>query len=62
MRDTLADQARLEIIEIAGEARCSQCSNKVAVNQRFDTCPVCGGYPLQLTAGEEMRVKELEVE
>jgi hydrogenase nickel incorporation protein HypA/HybF len=27
----------------------------------FGECPQCGGYPLQVTAGTEMRVKELEV-
>ncbi|MBC7908848.1 MAG: hydrogenase maturation nickel metallochaperone HypA, partial [Rhodospirillaceae bacterium] len=29
---------------------------------RFDPCPKCGGFGLAVTAGEEMRIKELEVE
>ena len=61
-RGTLADQARLEIIEAPGQAWCMQCSKAVRVEQRFDACPDCGGYQLQVTGGEEMRVKELEVE
>ena len=62
MRDTLADRARLEIIERPGEAWCMQCADKVTVVQRFDACPVCGGLQLQVVGGDEMRIKELEVE
>ena len=61
-RGTLADQARLEIIEVPGEAWCMQCSKTVAVARRFDAWPDCGSYQLQVTGGEQMRVKELEVE
>ena len=60
-RGTLADHARLEIIAVPGEAWCMQCGKTVPVKQRFDACPDCGGYQLQVTGGEEMRIKELEV-
>ncbi len=60
-RGTLADQARLEIIELPGQAWCMQCARTVQVKQRFDACPDCGGYQLQVIGGEEMRIKELEV-
>jgi hydrogenase nickel incorporation protein HypA/HybF len=61
-RGTLADRARLEIIEIPGQAWCMQCGKSVAVNERFDACPDCGSYQLQVTGGDEMKIKELEVE
>jgi hydrogenase nickel incorporation protein HypA/HybF len=61
-RGTLAEGAELRIIEQPGEAWCLQCAKTVRVTQRFDACPDCGGYPLQVTGGEEMRVRELEVE
>ncbi len=60
-RGTLADKARLEIIEVPGQAWCMQCGRTVPVKQRFDACPDCGSYQLQVTGGEEMRIKELEV-
>ena len=60
-RGTLADQARLEIIEVPGEAWCMQCGKTVPVKQRFDACPGCGSYQLQVTGGDEMKIKELEV-
>ncbi|MGR9053766.1 MAG: hydrogenase maturation nickel metallochaperone HypA [Gammaproteobacteria bacterium] len=62
MNGSLADRARLEIIDVEGRAWCLQCGKNVAVRQRYDACPNCGGYQLQIVAGEEMRIKELEVE
>ncbi|MCB1759099.1 MAG: hydrogenase maturation nickel metallochaperone HypA [Gammaproteobacteria bacterium] len=62
MRDSLADGAGLEIIELPGRAWCMQCSREVAVRQRFAECPDCGSFQLQVTGGDEMRIKELEVD
>lgn len=62
MRNSLADGARLEIINIPGRAWCMQCAVEVAIKRRFDECPQCGSYQLQATSGDEMRIKELEVE
>jgi len=62
MAGSLADGAALEIITTPGRAWCMQCEKAVAVRQRFDTCPECSGYQLQITGGDEMRIKELEVE
>ena len=62
MRNTLADAARLEIIAVPGEAWCMQCGKTVQVKQRFDACPGCGSCQLQVTGGEDMIIKELEVE
>ncbi|MBD1545467.1 hydrogenase maturation nickel metallochaperone HypA [Roseibium aggregatum] len=61
MRDTLADGARLEIIETPGTAWCMPCGQSVAIEERFDACPLCGSHQLQVTGGEELRIKELEV-
>jgi len=62
MQDTLASQASLEIIDVPGQAWCQQCKQTVAVVQRYDVCPICGGHELQINSGEQMRIKELEVE
>ncbi|MCP4487926.1 MAG: hydrogenase maturation nickel metallochaperone HypA [Gammaproteobacteria bacterium] len=61
-RDSLADQAKLNIIHTPGSAWCLKCAKTVNVKQRFDECPQCGSYQLQVTGGDEMRIKELEVE
>jgi len=61
-RGTLAEAAQLEIIDIPAQAWCLQCSKLVTVSQRYDACSDCGSYQLQVTSGEDMRIKELEVE
>ena len=61
-RSTLADHAALEIINVPGKAWCMPCACNVDVKQRFDACPKCGSYQLQVVGGDEMKVRELEVE
>ncbi|HIQ40791.1 MAG TPA: hydrogenase maturation nickel metallochaperone HypA [Sulfurivirga caldicuralii] len=61
-RHSLAEGARLEIISVPGQAYCLGCARTVPVKQRFDACPQCGSYQLQITGGEELRIKELEVD
>lgn len=61
-KNTIADAAILEIIHIEGLAECPVCDQQTQVMARFDLCPTCGHYPLTILAGEEMRIKELEVQ
>lgn len=61
-RDSVAEGARLEIIDLPGRAWCMQCAQQVEITGQHDACPLCGSYQLQVTGGNEMRVKELEVE
>ncbi len=60
-RDTIASAARLEIVTVPGEAWCMRCMAPVTIAARHDPCPSCGGFQLQVTGGDDMRVKELEV-
>jgi hydrogenase nickel incorporation protein HypA/HybF len=59
---TLAAAATLEVIRPPGQAYCSVCAKPVHVRQRYDDCPECGGSILKIVGGDEMRIKELEVE
>jgi hydrogenase nickel incorporation protein HypA/HybF len=61
-RGTLAEGARLDIIRVAGQGWCLECGKTVALAERFGACPECGRHHVQMTAGDELRVKELEVE
>jgi len=61
-RGTLAEGAELEIIEPPGTAWCMQCGREVEVQQRFDGCPLCGSFQLQVTGGDQMQIKDLEVD
>lgn len=60
-RGTVADGARLEVQAVPGRAWCLPCGESVALQKLGDACPRCGSYQLQVTAGDEMRVKEIEV-
>ena len=62
MQGSIADNAQLEIVHIQGQAWCMQCRKNVVIQQRYDTCPDCGSFQLQVNDGEQMRIKELEVE
>ena len=62
MKGSIAETARLEIIELEAQAWCMQCAKTITVKQRYDACPDCGSYQLQVSSGDEMRIKELEVD
>jgi hydrogenase nickel incorporation protein HypA/HybF len=59
---TLAEGAKLEIVQTPVVAWCMTCSKNVNLESRFDGCPECGGRQLQITGGNELRIKSLEVD
>ncbi len=61
-KGTLLDGARLVIERIQGRGRCRGCAAEFAVKAFYESCPACGGYGVEILSGEELRVKELEVE
>lgn len=61
MRGTLADGAKLDIVMPPAQARCLACFELVTVTSRLDPCPRCGGTELQISGGDALRIKELEV-
>ncbi|WP_417822150.1 hydrogenase maturation nickel metallochaperone HypA [Terasakiella sp.] len=62
MKGTIADGAKLEIVETPGQAICVDCAEELEIASRIAQCPKCGSYKLHISGGDEMRVKELEVE
>ncbi|MDO9073547.1 MAG: hydrogenase maturation nickel metallochaperone HypA [Rubrivivax sp.] len=61
-RGTVAEGARLEIVETDGTAWCMLCSAPVVMQRRGDPCPVCQSFQLQVTGGDRMRVMDIEIE
>ena len=57
---TVAEGARLEIIETPGLACCRDCGREVILERPFGRCS-CGGSNLEWLSGEELKVKEMEV-
>ena len=59
-KGTLVEGATLEILEINGKGLCLVCGENVALTQLVGRCK-CGSNNLQIVAGEELKVKEIEV-
>ena len=61
-RGTLLAGARLCIERIPGWGQCRACGSDVSLTSLYDACPKCGEYGLTVISGEEMRVREIEVD
>jgi hydrogenase nickel incorporation protein HypA/HybF len=61
-RGSVAEGARLDIIETDGRAWCMRCSAPVVIERRGDACPACQSFQLQVTGGDRMRVLDIEIE
>ena len=57
---TPLEGAELEIVEIPGRARCRQCGSEQLLDRPFGRCG-CGNTDLDWLAGEELRIKEMEL-
>ena len=60
-RGTVAEGARLAIHRTPGAGWCAACAATVPLAERFAPCPRCGARDVQLTAGDELRLRDLEV-
>lgn len=58
---TLLQGAQIAIETPPGQAWCLGCGQTVAIAQRGDACPQCGGFQLQPTGGQELRVLDMMV-
>ena len=60
-RDTRAEGAILDIIEVPGQARCRVCGGEVELYRPFGRCS-CGSSDLDWLRGDELRIQSLEVD
>ncbi|NEP01098.1 MAG: hydrogenase maturation nickel metallochaperone HypA [Symploca sp. SIO2E9] len=58
---TVLEGAVLEIIETPGLACCRQCGAKIPLAQPFGICS-CGSVEIDVISGQELKIKEMEVE
>lgn len=59
-KDTVVEGAELQIVETPGRGRCRICGADVFLTELFGRCE-CGSTNLELVAGEELKIKEMEV-
>jgi len=60
-RGTALEGAALEIQEVCGLGRCRRCGVQIAMASFLDLCP-CGSAELDVLAGKELRIEEVEVQ
>ena len=58
---TVCEGAILDIVSLPGTAWCFDCGESQEITERFAACPGCGGARLQVSGGEDLRIKDLEV-
>jgi len=61
-KGTLLEGARLKIEIVPAVGLCPACARQLPITSLFDPCPNCGAFGLGIVSGEELRVKELELE
>jgi hydrogenase nickel incorporation protein HypA/HybF len=61
-RDTVCDQARLELAEVDVRLRCSTCSHEWEPLIPAFRCGECGSAEVAVLSGEELEVDYIEVE
>jgi hydrogenase nickel incorporation protein HypA/HybF len=59
-KNTLLEGAELTIALVPGRGRCDECGEELELLQLFGLC-ACGSRQIRCIAGEEMKIKEMEV-
>jgi hydrogenase nickel incorporation protein HypA/HybF len=61
-QETLLQGAKINIIRTPGRGHCLDCGADTPLAAIFDACQSCGSHQVTIVAGEEMRVREIEVD
>jgi len=61
-KDTVLENAEVDIDVIRGEAECPQCKTIFTMHYYGACCPNCKNYFIHVTKGREMKVVNLTVE
>ncbi len=58
----LAQGSRLEINKVRARAICADCGEEFSPDNPIFICPKCEGLLVKLVAGDELKVREMEIE
>jgi hydrogenase nickel incorporation protein HypA/HybF len=61
-RDTVCQQATLDLVEIETLLRCSDCARQWSPEIPAFRCPGCGSASVAVVAGEELEVDFIEID
>ncbi len=60
VQGTSLEGSRLEIVPVPGRAHCRDCDAVMAVDDWLALC-ACGSADLELSGGDDLRIKEMEM-
>ena len=61
-RETSLEDARLNIIRVPGMGLCQECGMETPLTELYGSCLHCSSDRVTIVAGEELRVREIEVD
>ena len=61
-KDTIAEGAKIEVIEVPLRVRCLDCGRESDIDRRHIECPFCKSIRLKRLSGREFLVDSLEVD
>ncbi|MGF1533252.1 MAG: hydrogenase maturation nickel metallochaperone HypA [Bernardetiaceae bacterium] len=59
VKNTPLEKATCHIQHTQAEATCADCGNRFAVRERYQSCPSCGSFWLQILGGDELKIQSL---
>jgi hydrogenase nickel incorporation protein HypA/HybF len=59
---TMLEGAQLLIETVPARARCRNCAREFPLDELLACCPDCDGAASDLLSGEELRIKEMEID
>ncbi len=60
-KDTVLENAQLEISEVPVKVKCSQCNSIREIDQPEFVCPECGDKALEIISGRELFIESFEL-
>ena len=61
-RETLLEGAKLSITRPPGMGHCMECGLDTTLTELYGSCRHCGSNKVTIVSGEELRVREIEVD
>lgn len=61
-KGTILEDAKVNIHQIAGMAKCNQCGNEFGAGDYLTVCPACGNMHVEIIRGKELTVKTMKIE
>lgn len=59
MKDSVLEQAKVNITETNGLAKCAECQHEFHIEKIYDFCPKCNSPFKELIKGKEMKISKL---